>query len=99
MTDIYKLLRNALETAIDDGIIARNVSCRVKLPKMSKPKINVLTIEQQDAFVEQAKKTYMGTMYIFDLCTGMRLGELLGLKWSDIDFPNNELHVQRTVDK
>lgn len=99
VTDIYKLLRNALETAIDDGIIARNVSCRVKLPKMSKPKINVLTIEQQNAFVEQAKKTYMGTMHIFDLCTGMRLGELLGLKWNDIDFPSNELHVQRTVYK
>lgn len=99
VTDIYKLLHNALETAVDDGIIARNVSSRVKLPKMSKPKINVLTIEQQDAFVEQAKKTYMGTMYIFDLCTGMRLGELLGLKWSDIDLPNNELHIQRTLYK
>ncbi len=99
VTDIYKLLHNALETAIDDGLIVRNVANRVKLPRMSKPKINVLTIEQQDAFVEQAKKTYMGTMYIFDLCTGMRLGELLGLKWDDIDFPNNELHIQRTIYK
>ena len=41
--DIYKLLHNALETAIDDGLIARNVANRVKLPKTSKPKINVLT--------------------------------------------------------
>lgn len=99
VTDVYKLLHNALETAIDNGYIARNAANRVKLPKMSKPKINVLTLEQQDAFIEQAKKTYMGAMYIFDLCTGMRLGELLGLKWGDIDFPNDELHVQRTLYK
>ena len=97
--DIYKLLHNALETAIDDGLIARNVANRVKLPKTSKPKINVLTAEQEIAFIEQASKTYMGIMYIFDLHTGMRLGELLGLKWSDIDFENDELHVKRTLYK
>ena len=38
-------------------------------------------------------------MYIFDLCTGMRLGELLGLKWSDIDFQENQLHIERTLSK
>ena len=92
-------MRNALETAVDDGLIVRNVANKVKLPKIPKPKINVLTPEQQDAFVEQAKKTYMGSIYIFDLCTGMRLGELLGLKWSDIDFQNMELHVTRTLRK
>lgn len=85
----YKLLSTALETAVDDGLLVRNVSHKVKLPKTTKPKINVLTKEQQDAFVEQAKETYMGIVYIFDLCTGMRLGELLGLKWQDIDFEHN----------
>ena len=50
-------------------------------------------------FVEQAKQTYMGSMFIFDLCTGMRLGELLGLKWSDIDFDESQLHVERTISK
>lgn len=99
VTDVFKLLHNALETAIDDGLIARNVANRVKLPKTSKPKINVLTPEQEKAFIEQANKTYMGIMYVFDLRTGMRLGELLGLKWSDIDFENNELHVNRTLYK
>ncbi len=99
ITDIFKLLHNALETAIDAGYIARNPANRVKLPKVPKPQINVLTPEQQDAFVEQAKVTYMGNMYIFDLCTGMRLGELLALRWSDIDFPNNILHVNHSLYK
>ena len=94
---IYKLLHNALETAVDDGLIVRNPAHRVKLPKVAKPQINVLTIEQQRVFVEKAKEVYMGTVYIFDLCTGMRLGELLGLKWGDIDFDNKQLYVKRTI--
>ncbi len=97
--DIYKLLRNALETAVDDGLIVRNVANKVKLPKVQKPKINVLTQEQQYLFVEQAKNTYMGCIYIFDLCTGMRLGELLGLKWEDIDFIEKQIHIVRTLRK
>ena len=97
--DIFKVLSNALETAVDDGLIVRNVANRVKLPKTTKPQINVLTQEQQNAFVEQAKVTYMGVVYIFDLCTGMRLGELLGLKWQDIDFEQNQLHIKRIIRK
>ena len=97
--DVFKLLSNALETAVDDGLIVRNVANRVKLPKTTKPQITVLTQEQQNAFVEQAKVTYMGVVYIFDLCTGMRLGELLGLKWQDIDFEQNQLHIKRIIRK
>lgn len=97
--DVFKVLSNALETAVDDGLIVRNVANRVKLPKTTKPQINVLTQEQQNAFVEQAKVTYMGVVYIFDLCTGMRLGELLGLKWQDIDFEQNQLHIKRIIRK
>ncbi len=97
--DVFKVLSNALETAVDDGLIVRNVANRVKLPKTTKPQITVLTQEQQNAFVEQAKVTYMGVVYIFDLCTGMRLGELLGLKWQDIDFEQNQLHIKRIIRK
>lgn len=97
--DVFKLLSNALETAVDDGLIIRNVANRVKLPKKQKPQIKVLTQKEQNDFIEQAKKTYMGDVYIFDLCTGMRLGELLGLKWEDIDLAEKQLHVVRTLCK
>lgn len=99
VVDIFNQLNNALKTAVDDGLIARNIANKVKLPKTAKPQINVLTQEQQNAFVEQAKIAYMGVAFIFDLCTGMRLGELLGLKWQDIDFEQNQLHIKRTLRK
>jgi len=96
---IYKLLHNALERAVDAGFIAKNVSNRVQLPEISQPEIKALSKEEQTLFVEKAKETYMGDMYIFDLCTGMRLGELLGLKWEDIDWNNRQLHLNRTISK
>lgn len=94
---IYKLLHNALEIAVDDGLIVRNVSQRVKRPKVLKPQINVLTVEQQRIFIEKAKTVYAGELFILALCTGMRQGELLGLKWEDIDFENKELYVKRSL--
>ena len=96
---IYKLLHNALERAVDAGFIARNVSDRVQLPKVPKPKIKALSKEEQAVFVEKAKETYMGDMYIFDLCTGMRLGELLGLTWEDVDWDNQQWHINWTISK
>ena len=96
---IYKLLHNALERAVDAGFIVKNVPNRVQLPKVSQPEIKALSKEEQALFVEKAKETYMGDMYIFDLCTGMRLGELLGLKWEDIDWDNRQLHINRTISK
>ena len=95
----YKLLHNALETAVDNGMIVRNVAQRVELPRIRKKEERVLTVEEQVAFVEQAKKEYMGELFIFDLCTGMRMGELLGLKWEDIDFEKRQLHVSRIIRK
>jgi len=96
---IFKFLHNGLKKAVDNGLIVRNPADNVELTKGPKSKIEVLTTDQQSAFVEAAKDTYMGCMYIFDLCTGMRLGELLGLKWGDIDLVENQLHVVQTLSK
>ena len=53
---IFKLLHNALETTVDDGLIVRNVANRVRLPRIPKPKVEALTIAQQQAFVEKTKE-------------------------------------------
>lgn len=96
---IFKLLHNALETAVDNGMLVRNAAHKVRLPKVPKPQISPLTRAQQDTFVEKARETYMGCMYIFDLCTGMRLGEVLGLQWGDIDLEEKTLKIMRTLSK
>ncbi len=93
----YKTLNEALERALNDGLIVRNVARQAKLPKLTKRDIEVFTQEEQAVFVEKAKETYMGSVFILDLCTGLRIGEILALRWEDIDFENKELHVRRTI--
>jgi integrase len=93
----FKTLFESLEQALVDGMIVRNVARNIKLPKLTRREIEVLTVEQQAVFVENAKDTYMGCTFILGLMTGLRIGELIGLMWEDIDFENKQLHVRRTI--
>lgn len=87
----------SLEQAAINGLIAKNVAYKIKLPPKSKKPITVLTSEEQEKFTEIAKTTYTGEVFLLDLCTGLRIGELLGLQWGDIDFEGESLSVNRTL--
>ena len=59
--------------------------------------MKTLTAEQLSSFLREAKETGVYEMYYTELATGLRRGELLGLKWSDIDFNLGVIRVQRQV--
>ena len=59
-------------------------------------KIHVLTREQICAFLEQVKEQKYKTLLTLAIFSGARQGELLGLKWTDIDWQNSQVHIQRT---
>ena len=59
--------------------------------------MKTLPVEQLNAFLMEAKKTGTFEMYYIDLATGLRRGELLGLKWQDVDLDNGIIHVRRQV--
>lgn len=88
------------------GIIDKNpfsIKGNIIKPRSRKPdkKIDALTLEEEQAFRQQlAKKDYKykDVFYVL-LETGMRIGEVLALKRSDIDFNNNIIHVSRTLTK
>jgi integrase len=56
----------------------------------------VLTEEELQALIPQLSPRERALVFL-DACTGLRVGELLGLKWSDVDFENGQLHVTRSV--
>ena len=56
-----------------------------------------MTREQQDLFMEYAKKSWLYNLFAVMLRTGMRNGEIRGLKYTDIDRKKNVIHVQRTL--
>lgn len=56
-----------------------------------------MTIAETQVFLEAAKGTAYYNLYILALETGIRIGELCGLQWDDIDYENKKLKVNRTL--
>ena len=59
--------------------------------------MKTLTAEQLQSFLREAKESGVYKMYYIELATGLRRGELLGLKWEDVDLEQGTLHIRRQV--
>ena len=93
-------LKPCLGEAEKQGYIQKNYCKMVTLPKdNNKKNIQVLTQQQQKLFIEAIKGHKLEVLFLIALGTGLRLGELLGLKWSDIDFNTGILTVNRTLSR
>lgn len=93
-------LFNMLEFAKENEIILSNPckkSVKSDMGKSSQKK-EALTIDIQKKFLEQAKGRSYENQYRFILQTGLRTGELIGLKWEDVDFTNRVLKIQRSME-
>lgn len=93
-------LKPCLAEAEKQGYIQKNYCKMVTLPKDNTTKeIKVLSSEQQKLFIEAIKGHNLEMLFLVALSTGLRLGEILGLKWSDIDFNTGTLTVNRTLQR
>jgi integrase len=94
---IHAILHKALQNAVRWNKIVHNPCDVVKLPYVPDEEMRVLTVEEAHRLLEVAKGHRLETLLTLALVTGMRRGELLGLKWQDIDFEHRRLRVTRTV--
>ena len=90
-------IRSSLEKAIIEQLITRDPSNGCKLPPKKSKEMKVLTPSEISRFLARAKEEGYYEMFLLELSTGMRRGELLGLKWSDISFINGSLKISRQV--
>lgn len=94
--EIYKVLHNALKDAAGNDIIKKDPCSAIKLPNIDTEEQRVLTREEQQKFLTQAKKERNGGLFILMLFTGIRIGEALVLTWDDVDFDNKLLNINKT---
>jgi integrase len=94
---IHNIIHQSLAQALKEGLIRSNTDEACVMPKAEKKKINTLPMEDISLFLNEASKGNHYSMYYLDLCTGLRRGELLGLKWEDIDFVENTLIIKRQL--
>src|SRR5258708_4834153 len=88
-------MHKALDDAVRLGILARNVCDAVAARGREQCERQRLSAEQYQQLLAAAKGHNMEALFVLALTTGMRRGEILALKWQDIDFSHNTLHVQR----
>src|SRR5215203_2076582 len=96
---IHVTLHKALNDAVSDGLVPKNVASAVKSPRPEKPEIHPLTRVQARILLEAASKEddRFEALYVVALHCGLREGELLGLKWEDVDLGAGTLAVRRTL--
>ena len=89
--------RSALEKAIEERLITRNPSIGCKLPPKKGREMQILTQSEIGRFLARAKEEGYYEMFLLELSTGMRRGEILGLKWGDLNITNGSLKIAREV--
>ena len=84
--------------AINQVIPISPVNKMIKVPKEAEKKIRYFTLDEELRFLEEAKSRSNYGQYLLALNTGMRVGEIMGLRWGDIDFENRFIHINQTME-
>ena len=95
----HNILHKALDMALKRNLVARNVCDLVEPPHRKRFEVHPLTVEQMHKLLTAARGHRMEAIFHLALATGMRRGELMGLKWQDINFEKGTLQVRRTLSR
>ena len=95
--NIHQMIGSAYNLAMEQKLVSKNPTQGCALPKVEHKEMRTLTTDQLSAFFQEARDSGVFALYYIDLTTGLRRGELLGLKWSDIDLEKGDLRVQRQI--
>jgi integrase len=95
----FAVLRRALNQAVKWDLVPRNVALLAEPPKVERKQIHPFTPEESRAFLEAVKGDRLEALYSVALAIGLREGEALALRWSDVDFDNGTLAIRHTLQK
>jgi len=93
----HAILRMALEHAVRTGLLTRNVAKLVPPARPERPQVNTISIEDIPRFLEAAQQSGYCALFVVGLGTGMRLSELLGLRWRNVDLGRGMVSVVETL--
>src|SRR5262249_5606660 len=94
---LHTVLREALQQTMKWGIVYRNVCDATEPPRAPRPQIKAWTSDEMRAFLAMAKEDDYRAAWVLALTTGLRRGELLGLRWQVVDLTRGVLHVRQNL--
>lgn len=101
LQNIKRMLHKALKKAAELELVTKNYSDYVDIPSVDYAEMRVLTVEEEQRLVSVLTRSDnpMDLGMLIALALGLRLGEVLGLQWRDIDTKNKVVHIRRTVNR
>ncbi|GAA5611579.1 site-specific integrase [Streptomyces platensis] len=97
--EAHRVLRTALTAAVREELITRNVASLVEPPRVKQREIHPWTLDETLAFLEAARRDPLYAAFVLAVAMGLRRGELVGLRWSDVDLDNRVLHVRQQTQR
>ncbi|MHC5373364.1 tyrosine-type recombinase/integrase [Enterococcus sp. LJL120] len=94
---IFSIVKQAMNEAVFQGIITRKLERKIYFPKEKPKKVHSLSLAQQLTLEKLARNHKHGLPILLSLYAGLRIGEISGLTWEDIDFERNLLRVNKTI--
>ncbi len=94
---LHAMLHKAFDYAVHVDLLPRNICDHVSLPRIEKRETRALSLEQALRLLETARGHRMEALFVLALVTGMRRGEIVALKWSDVNLTEGVISVQRSL--
>jgi integrase len=94
---MHAILHKALSQALKWHMVPRNVTEAVSPPRPAPKEMRPLTSEEARRLLQEARGNRLEALYVLAVTTGMRQGELLALRWQDVDIENGVVSVRRTL--
>lgn len=99
ISNLHRCLHKAMKQAVLERHIDYNPCDNVNLPRNEKPQIEILNREEQQRLMYVSKSFRYGVFIRFTLATGLRLGELVALRWEDLDTKKSMISIRRTLNR
>jgi integrase len=96
---LHVTLKDALKQSVNCDMISKNPLDKLSPPTIEKKEIKILTKKDQQKFINGVSDLKLGLAFLLAMQTGLRKGELLALRWDDIDIAKKILNVKRNVQR
>ena len=94
---VHTTLRRALRDAVADGLVVRNVAAQARPPRARRVEMHTWTAAEVGAFLASVREDRLYAAWLLLATLGLRRGELLGLRWPDVDLTSGRIAIRNTL--